>query len=129
MPMAWQDRISKIFLSPQDFPTSAKVAEIEFKEKYGYISLLLYHSPSMLLTHYKKTDLLSPLLNPPLPSPQSVCTPPLASGQATSNVAKHPTALGYATSFPSRAGLVEVELGEGHGSQRELAALPACLLV
>lgn len=65
---------------------------------------------------------LSLLANPP---PLRMCTPPSASGQATSNVAKHTTA--YATSFPrrvSRAGWVEVEPGEGHGSHRELAASP-----
>lgn len=46
----------------------AKIGEIEYGEKRGHIALLLYHSPSILLTHSKKTD-LSPLLNPPPSSP------------------------------------------------------------
>lgn len=61
----------------------------------------------------QKADGLSPHLPTPT-SPQLLYTLPLASGQATSNVAKHPA--GLCNRLPEKGGAIEVEPGVGCGS-------------
>lgn len=70
VPAARQGRIPKIFLAPRS--SCVNQSGTECGEKHGHISLLLYRSSSMLLTHPQKAVLLSPLVNSPHPHP-SVC--------------------------------------------------------
>lgn len=80
----------------------------------------------MLLTHLQKANLLSPLVNPPYPHPNSCAHH--HQHQVKPQAMLPNTPLGYATSFPGRVGRVEVEPGEGHGPRGSwLPCLPAGL--
>lgn len=56
----------------------------------------------MLLTYPQKADFVTPDQSVP-PPPKCMCTPPPALGQATSNVAKHPT--GLCNQLPEQGGV------------------------
>ena len=125
VPAARQGRIPKIFLAPRSSCFSQSGRDRVWRKTWPHIfTVILFfihaaHAPPkgcLIVTSGQFTPL----------SPQCVCTPPSASGQATAVLPN--TLPGYATSFPSRAGWVEVKPGEGNRSQRELAAWPACLL-
>lgn len=124
VPVAWQGRIPTIFLSPR-FSHFSKGSRDRIWRKTWPHRLLSYHSPCRSPTPARLTC-CHPCSIHPHPHPNACAHH--HQHQVKPQAMLPNTPLGYATSFPSRAGQVELEPGEGLGPRGSwLPCLPAGL--